>query len=660
MRLAVSLWCFALVAQLGCGDNAHPGPTDLALDRGRVTLAVHDTTTLTASLTSDRYGTVEAWSSSDALTWDTSDPSVATVTGGDGQTAVVTAVALGDATISVTADGLEASVPVTVTGPPLAAIDVTPSNPTLQKGDTLQLTATGMYVDGSSADLTSVVTWSSGDPTLATVASSGLASAVAAGTVVVTAADPTSSIIGSTTVTVKNASLVSIVVTPANSSIAKGTTRALTATGMFSDGSTADLTTSALWSSSDATIAPISTSGVATGQALGTVTITATDVVTGIAGMTKLTVRAPDLVSLAITPAAPTIAKGTLQAFVATGTYTDSTTRDVTSAVTWATANSSIATITSGPVSYGVATGKGIGTTAVTATDPTTSIYATTTLTVSAAKLSSIAVTPADPTIAKSTKQVFAAVGTYTDGTTQNLTNTVTWGSSNTAVATISNAPATRGIAAGISAGMSTITATDPASAITGSTILTVTSAILVSITVTPADPSIPSGRKQQFTATGTFSDSTTQDITLSVGWGSSDSLVATISNVAGSQGLAKATGVGTTRIIAIDGGTGINGSTKLAVTPAVLVSITISPTNPTIAAGSSQAFLATGTYSDNSTRDITTVVTWKSSNTGVATISNAAGTQGVANALSAGSATISATDPATLLARSTVLTVTP
>ena len=67
------------------------------------------------------------------------------------------------------------------------------------------------------------------------------------------------------------------------------------------------------------------------------------------------------------------------------------------------------------------------------------------------------------------------------------------------------------------------------------------TAATLVSIEVTPADPSIANGTTQQFTATGTYTDASTQDLTAAVTWSSSDEGVATISNAGGSEGLATA-----------------------------------------------------------------------------------------------------------------------
>ena len=84
------------------------------------------------------------------------------------------------------------------------------------------------------------------------------------------------------------ASLMSIAVAPANPSIAAGTTQPFTATGTFSDGTTRSITSSVAWSSSDTTIALISSAGIASGQVAGSTTITATS--GSIGGSTSLTV----------------------------------------------------------------------------------------------------------------------------------------------------------------------------------------------------------------------------------------------------------------------------------------------------------------------------------------------------------------------------------
>lgn len=75
----------------------------------------------------------------------------------------------------------------------------------------------------------------------------------------------------------------------------------------------------------------------------------------------------------------------------------------------------------------------------------------------------------------------------------------------------------------------------------------------------------------------------------------------------------------------------------------ASLVSIVVTPANPSVT-NLTEQFTATGTYSDNSTQDLTSKATWISSNTTVASISNASGTDGLATMVNLGSSTISAT----------------
>ena len=84
------------------------------------------------------------------------------------------------------------------------------------------------------------------------------------------------------------AALVSIAVTPADPSISVGGTQQLTATGTYSNNSTKDLSSTAAWTTSPAGIASVSTSGLATGLAAGSTTVTAA--LSGVTGSTTLTV----------------------------------------------------------------------------------------------------------------------------------------------------------------------------------------------------------------------------------------------------------------------------------------------------------------------------------------------------------------------------------
>ncbi|WP_129125522.1 DUF3443 family protein [Geomonas oryzae] len=88
------------------------------------------------------------------------------------------------------------------------------------------------------------------------------------------------------------------------------------------------------------------------------------------------------------------------------------------------------------------------------------------------------------------------------------------------------------------------------------------------------------------------------------------------------------------------------------------LTSITITPDASTLAVGSTTQLTATGTYSDNSTKDITNDVTWSSSAAGTATVSNTQGSKGLVTVISQGPVTITATLGD--FSDSTALTTTP
>jgi hypothetical protein len=330
---------------------------------------------------------------------------------------------------------------------------------------------------------------------------------------------------------------------------------------------------------------------------------------------------------LEVSPENPSIALGTAQQFKATGVFSDSTTQDMTESVTWSLSDEAVASISNDAASKGLAHSLSVGTTKVIATSGSISNF--TSLTVTTAALVSIGITPENPTAAVGTSQQFKATGTFTDNSTQDLTSGATWSSSDTSIATISDAITSKGLALALSKGTTTVTAT--VGSISGSTSLAVTGASLVSMDVTPKDPTVVRGMTQQFKATGTFTDNSSQDLTSLVTWSSSVPSIATISNTAGSQGLATSLSGGTTSIKATFGN--IAGQTTMTVTTVTLVSINVTPVNPVSHFGQIIQFIATGIYSDNSSSDITTAVTWSSSDTSIATISNAPGTKGLANA---------------------------
>jgi uncharacterized protein YjdB len=500
----------------------------------------------------------------------------------------------------------------------LQTIAVTPESSSLPKGLSQQFVATGIYSDGTSRDITAAVTWSSDATPIATVNGAGLASGVDVGIATITAT--LNAVFGSTTQTVTAAILQSIAVTPASPIIPIGLSRQFVATGTYSDGTSRDITADVTWSSDATSVATVDSAGLASGVDVGFATISAT--LNAVSGSATQTVIAAVLQTIAVTPANPSIPNGLTQQFAATGTYSDGASRDITADAIWSSDATSVATVNS----TGLASGVDVGDATITAT--LDAISGSATQTVTAAVLQAIAVTPATTSIPKGLTRQFAATGTYSDGTSRDITATVTWTSETTTVATVNSV----GLASGVDVGTAIITAT--LDAVFNSAVQTVTAAVLQTIAVTPASPSIPKGLTQQFVATGTYSDGTTQNLNATVTWSSNVTTVATVN----STGLASGVDVGGATITAtLDA---ISGSATQTVTDAILQAIAVTPMSSSIPKGLTQQFVATGTYSDGSTQDLSATVNWSSDTTPVVTVSNA----GLARGINIGTATITAT----------------
>ena len=241
----------------------------------------------------------------------------------------------------------------------LTSITVTPATASIAVGGTQQYVATGTFSNGGTQVITNTVTWTSGTTAMATITTGGLATGVAAGSTTISAT--LGSATGTATLTVTNGTLVSIAVTPATASIAVGATQQYVAMGTYSDGVTLPLTTET-WASSASTVATINATGLATGVAVGSTTITSTCGTVTSPGVT-LTVT-PTLDSIAVTPTNASIKVGGTQQFTAIGTYSDESTQDLTATAVWASATPTVATITS---PGGLATGIASGTTLITA-----------------------------------------------------------------------------------------------------------------------------------------------------------------------------------------------------------------------------------------------------------------------------------------------------
>ncbi len=157
----------------------------------------------------------------------------------------------------------------------------------------------------------------------------------------------------------------------------------------------------------------------------------------------------------------------------------------------------------------------------------------------------------------------------------------------------------------------------------------------VVSIAIFTGAPAVAKGIPSQFTANATLADGSTLNVGNLVTWASATPSVATVSLT----GLATTLAEGTSLISASLGDVVSNGVT-LTVTPAVVTSIAVSPLHPIVAVGGTEQFTASGTYTDGSTADLTSSVTWASATPSVASIN----ALGVASNVITGQSVITAT----------------
>jgi hypothetical protein len=432
-------------------------------------------------------------------------------------------------------------------------------------------------------------------------------------------------------------------------------------------------------------------------------------------------VPTPILRSIALTPATHTRAVGQIQTYVATGTYSDGSTKNLTQRLIYSSSDLNVAIATNEPGNQSKVDPVGPGTTTISGVEPGSGI--TTTASGGDAILTVIIpVTPTGPTptgptptgptptpilqsisLAPATHQrvvgqtqAYVATGHYADGSTQNLTQKLTYSSSDPNVAKAPNTSGSRSLVTAVGPGTATISAVDPVSGITTTasggdatlTVIVVTTPtgptptgpkptgptptpILESISLAPVTHQRLVGQTQSYVATGHYADGSTQNLTQKLTYSSSDPSVAKAPNTSGSRSLVTAVGPGTATISAVDPVSGITttasggdatltviaaptptgptptGPTPTGPTPTpILQSISLSPASHIRAVGQSQTYVATGTYTNGSTQNLTQKLTYSSSDPSVAVATNEVGNKSKVNAVGPGTATISAVDP--------------
>lgn len=522
-----------------------------------------------------------------AVTWSVTPASVATITA----TGLLTAVSTGTATIVATVEGVAGSITLTVTTD-VASVVVTPAPATLSIGQTAQLSAQPRNAAGTVL-AGRTIAWSSSDAAVATVSASGLVTAVSAGSATIGAT--VEGVIGSSAVTVVQP-VASITLDPTSVALVVGATQAVTAT--LRSATNVVLTgRTVAWSSSDTTVASVNASGVVTAVAAGTATIAATS--EGRSATLTATVTNAPVASVDVTPGTFSLGVGQTQQLAATPRSAGGTALTGRT-VTWSSLNTAVATVSAS----GVVTGVSEGSATIRAT--VEGVVGT--------SAASVAVPVATITLAPSPVSMYVGAIQAITATLRSATNailtgrTVSWTTSNAAVATVNAS----GQVSGVSAGAATITATaEGQSATVAITVL----APVASVTLNPTSATILRGSTTQFTAT--LRDATGNSLSgRTVTWSSTNTAIATVS----ASGLVTAEGTGSTTIRATS--EGVNSALATITVNTDVASVSITPSSVSLLSGAQQQLTATVRNAAGAVLTGRTVQ-WSSDNSAVASVNS-------------------------------------
>lgn len=441
-----------------------------------------------------------------AVVWSSNNTQIATVS----SAGVVSARSAGEARIAASAGGQSATALITVTERDVAAVQVLPVSVSVRVNRTAQLLA--RPVDAEGALLSGrALTWSSSDPTVATVTTDGLVTAVAPGAATITASSAGRS--GQSAVTVTREPVATVIIAPARDTLAAGTDRALVATVQTDVG--AVLTDRPIaWSVNNSAVASVSSTGVVTALAPGTVTVLA--VSEGRVGQATIVVVARLADAITITPSAANVqVGGTLSLLVQ---VTDPNGNLLTDRpVGFSSDNSAVAIVSAA----GVVSAMQPGVARITAVSEGKSTVAT--ITVVPVPVASVVIVPAvGEVFVNSTRllqvQARSATGALLTG------RTVNWTTGSSAIATISD----NGLLTGVSAGVTVVAAT--VDGVSAFATFTVRAPAVATVAITPLNPDIAVNGSVQLGTT--VRDGTGVLLTgRSASWQSSNDAVAFVSS---------------------------------------------------------------------------------------------------------------------------------
>lgn len=534
------------------------------------------------------------------VTWQSRAPTYAAVYA-DG---TVTAVSPGWAAIVVTTDdgNMQAQCNVTVKAKvySVTGVSLNESAISMAVGDTWALVATVTPENATNKS----VSWSSSNTSVATVSSSGLVTAKAAGnaTITVTTDDGNKTATCSVAVSVP---VTGVSLDRTSLNMPEGGTQTLTAT--VSPSNATDKTVS--WTSSNTSVATVSSSGVVTAHAAGNATITVMTHDGSKKANCYITVYIP-VSSVSLDKSSLAMDVGETQDLTATVSPSNAADKSVT----WSSSNTSVATVSTS----GVVTAKAGGNATITVTTNDGGKTATCAVTVRV-PVSSVTLNKTSLTISEGGSQTLTATVSPSNATNKS----VSWASDNESVATVTSS----GVVVAKAAGTAVITVTTVDGGKTASCVVTVKPRV-TGVTLNYSSISLIVGSSRTLTATVTPSDALDKSVT----WSSNNTSVATVST----SGTVSAKAVGTAVITVRTNDGGKTATCTVTVTPVSVTGVSLNKSSLTLYVSDNETLVATVSPTNATNKS----VTWSSSNYSVANVNSA----GTVSALSAGSAIITAT----------------
>lgn len=563
-------------------------------------------------------------------TWTSTAPGVVAVSPGGGAVAI----GAGSAEVRAQIGALQTAAKISVVPSKLVALAIAPETASIVVGEALQLGAVGTFADGTKQNLGLVVAWSSEAPEIVAVGKDGTVTGKAGGSATIEA--KLGDVSATATITVLTSKPTGLAIEPIDPTVPVGGGLALSAIATYDDSGTADVSAQAAWSSASPDVAQVDGKGNLIALSAGSCLITAK--FAGLSAERLVTIIAPKLQKLIVDPTTLTLPAGGSGQLTAKGTWDDGSTTDLTASAVWEATPPGVVSVSNAPGSQGKITGQAPGSAKVTATFGGITTEAV--VTVAAAQLASLAITPPTPSAPKGVTLQLELLGTYDDGSVEKLTDAAVWGSNNPTVVTVSTSGKTIGQATAVGIGQASVTASYDG--LTTTAIFTVSAAALTGVKVEPAKVELEAGQKTSLAAKATYSDGAEVDVTQGATWSVGNTQIAEVQNSAGAAGVLNAKAPGATTVTATLGNK--SGQASVTVKAPTLSELQIGPIDPERKAGQQVQFFVMALYSNGTSQNVTFQAEWSSSNTNVASIGNTGAQKGRAQAKNAGTATITAT----------------